>query len=181
MAELQAKSPLAHVPKRKIGSVTLAEVDLGSLTSVAPFNGEVGAVSKALKADYGVAFPAPGRSNQSAAAQVIWFGQGMALLVGPDPTDKLAIHAATTDQSDAWVSVRLSGDAVQDVLARLTPTDLRMMHFPEGHTARTLLGHMAASITRVGPDAFLILVYRSMADTLLEELETAMENVAARS
>lgn len=180
MVELSVLTPAAHVPARTIGQVTLEQVDLGVLTSIAPYNGETGAVSKALKAAHGAAFPAPGRCNPAKGGQVLWFGREMALLLGPTPDAALAKHAALTDQSDAWVSLRLSGQGAEDVLARLAPIDLRANAFPEGHTARSLLGHMNASITRSDAEGFLLLVFRSMTDTLLHELETAMENVAAR-
>ena len=39
---------------------------------------------------------------------------------------------------------------------------------------------MMASITRVGENAYLILAFRSMADTLRHDLEEAMRGVAAR-
>ena len=88
--------------------------------------------------------------------------------------------AAVIDQSDAWASVVLRGSSAVDVLARLVPTDLRPTVFGAGATARTLVGHMSVSITRTEADAFLILVFRSMAQTLIEEITEAMEAVAAR-
>ncbi len=92
----------------------------------------------------------------------------------------MAAHAALTDQSDAWAMVRLEGAAAEDVLARLVPVDLRQSVFKRGHTARTMLQHMAVSITRISGEAFLILAFRSMAGTLVHDLETAMKGVAAR-
>jgi sarcosine oxidase gamma subunit len=40
--------------------------------------------------------------------------------------------------------------------------------------------HMNGSVTRIGADSFVILVFRSMAGTLYHDLERAMESVAAR-
>jgi heterotetrameric sarcosine oxidase gamma subunit len=57
---------------------------------------------------------------------------------------------------------------------------MRMSAFAVGATARTQLGHMNASITRTGDDTFLIAVFRSMAATLVHDLTTALEAVAAR-
>ena len=39
---------------------------------------------------------------------------------------------------------------------------------------------MNASITRIGEDTFMIAVFRSMAQTLVHDLRTALEAVAAR-
>ena len=103
-----------------------------------------------------------------------------ALLTGAAVSDELSRFAGITDQSDAWATVLLSGDAAEDVLARLVPVDLRLQQFPPNQTARTMVQHMNASVTRVADHAFLIMVFRSMAQTLAHELETAMESVAAR-
>ncbi len=112
---------------------------------------------------------------------MVWAGCGQALWIGtraPDP--KRAATAALTDQSDAWTVVRREGAGADDALARLTPLDLREGHFKRGHTARTLVGHMTAQITRT-TKGFEIMVFRSMAGTLVHELHVAMQSVAARS
>ncbi|MEM7599026.1 MAG: sarcosine oxidase subunit gamma [Pseudomonadota bacterium] len=181
MVDLTAQSPLAGMGTIEIGGVALKEVDLGPLTSVAPFNGQDAALSKALKSAHDVAWPAPNRTQGKDGARAIWFGHRMALLAGIDPDPKLARFAALTDQSDAWAAVRLDGAGADHVLARLTPLDLRASVFKRGHTARTELQHMAASITRVASNGFLILVFRSMADTLCHDLTAAMRGVAARA
>ena len=94
----------------------------------------------------------------------------------PEGLDGLA---AVTDQSDAWIVVRLEGAGAEDVLARLVPIDLRGRAFPQDSAARTLLGHMSVGIVRV-PGGFEIRAFRSMAGTLAHELGRAMRAVAAR-
>ena len=180
MVELIARSPCAGLLPLQIGSVTLEEVEPGVLTSVSPFKGREKAASDAMRKAHGMAFPAPNRATGDAQARAIWFGHGQAMLAAPAPDPALAEHAALTDQSDAWAAVRLHGAGAEDVLARLVPVDLRAGSFPECHTARSLLFHMTASITRIEDGAFLILVFRSMAATLVHDLQTAMEAVAAR-
>lgn len=180
MVDLIAKTPLNGMAPLEVGAARLSEVDLGVLTSLAPYKAKGAALSKGLKTAHGMAMPGPGRATGKDGARAIWFGHDMALLAGPAPAPALAEHAALTDQSDAWVCVRLDGDAARDVLARLTPLDLRESVFKRGHTARTELQHMAVSITRVAADGFLILAFRSMADTLRHDLESAMRGVAAR-
>ncbi|MFK7755008.1 MAG: sarcosine oxidase subunit gamma [Sedimentitalea sp.] len=162
-----------------LGTCRLSQDECGALTSIAPFNGQKAALSDALKAAHGMAFPAPNRATGKDGARAIWFQRGMAMLVGPRPDPSLTDHAAVTDQSDAWCVLRLSGDT-EAVLARLVPIDLRAQHFKRGHTARTQLMHMTTSITRLGPDTVQIMVFRSMATTLVHDLKTAMEAVAAR-
>jgi sarcosine oxidase subunit gamma len=180
VVELKAKSPLdGHAPTT-IGSVSLSEMDLGAMTSVAPWNGQGDALSAAMETAHGVGFPAPGQALFSGDVRAVWFGRGMALLTGVAPDAGLSEHAALTDQSDAWAAVRLDGAGAEDVLARLVPVDLRAAQFGPGATARTELAHMAASVTRLEDGAFLVMVFRSMAQTLLHDLKSAMEAVAAR-
>jgi len=180
VADLIAKSPCAGLLPLSAGTVTLSEEDAVAMTSLAPYQTREKELSAALKAAHGLGFPAPGRSIGKAGARVIWFSQGQALLIGPEPDATLNQFAALSDQSDAWAVVRLQGKGAADVLARLVPLDLRPASFKRGHTARTNLAHMMASLTKTGENAFQIMVFRSMATTLVHDLKTAMEGVAAR-
>lgn len=180
MAELKPCSPCAGMLPVVVGSTRLEESDPGRLTLLAPFDGQQDAFSVALKAAHGVRYPLPNATETNGATQIIWFGRDSALLMGPEPDSTLGTWAAITNQSDAWACVELSGDAATDVLARLVPVDLRPEHFSAGQTLRCVLGHMNASITYREADRFLLLVYRSMAVTLVEEMKEAMEAVAAR-
>ena len=141
---------------------------------------DAGPLAEALMAQHGLALPAPAVSEGDAAAECLWFGRGQYLLAGPAPSPLLTGAATLTDQSDAWASLLLEGPLARDVLARLCPLDLRDAAFGQGATARSEIGHMAASVTRVAPEGFRLMVFRSMAETLLHELRTALEAVAAR-
>jgi len=174
---LSATTPCAGLLPLHIGTVTATEEIPGHLTALAPAQG----LGAALKSAHGLELPEPGRATGTEAARAIWFGRAHVLLIGPAPDPALAGHAALTDISDGWAVVRLEGAGAAQVLARLTPIDLRAQVFQPGHTARTELFHMQASITRLDADAFLIMVFRSMARTLVHDLRTAMEGVAARS
>lgn len=180
MADLIAKSPCEGLLPLTHGDAALSEVAMTNLTSLAPFRGQEAALSDALKDAHGMALPAANRATGKEGARAIWFGRGQVMLVGPEPDGALGSLSAVTDQSDAWAMVRLEGESAEDVLARLVPLDLRRAVFKRGHTARSQLQHMMVSVTRVGDNAFLILAFRSMAKTLVHELETAMRGVAAR-
>ena len=84
----------------------------------------------------GLGWPAPGQVIAQGSARAQWFGLDLALLIGAAPEAGLARHAALTDQSDAWAVLRLEGAGAGDVLARLTPLDLRESVFGTGRTAR---------------------------------------------
>jgi len=179
VADLVERSPCAGLVPVARGGLRLSEVAPGPITSIAPFKGQAAAVDGLLRAQ-GLGWPAPGQVIAQGSARAQWFGLDLALLIGAAPEAGLARHAALTDQSDAWAVLRLEGAGAGDVLARLTPLDLRESVFGTGRTARSDLGHMAAAITRLAPEAFEIMGFRSMAGTLVHEISTAMARVAAR-
>lgn len=163
MADLIARTPLAGLLPVTIGTVTITEVVHDRLTLIAPFRARTIA-----------GFPAPNRTTDV----MIWVGQGQALAIG-DPGDT-GDAAAVTDQSDAYAIARIAGSGVEDVLARLVPVDLRLPGFAVGHTARTLLGHMTASVIRRDVAVFEVMVMRSMAATLVHDLTRAATGVDLR-
>ena len=180
MADFTVQTPCAGFLPLTMGDLRLTEVVPARMTSLAPYLGSAGALSAALLAAHGVAWPEPGRVAGQEAARMLWFGRELALLIGPAPDASLAAHAALTDQSDGWAVVQLEGRQAVKVLARLCPLDLRDAVFAPGQTARTDVAHMAGSVSRLGPQTWQIMVFRSMAATLVHEVEIAMARVAAR-
>ncbi len=178
MARLIAAQPFEGLGlPLSVGGSTLSARDPGPVWSIAPFRGHEAAVSRALG---GAALPQPGRQERMGEARLLWAGPGRLLLVGREPPEGLAPHAAVTDQGDGLACAVLEGPAGRDVLARLVPLDLSDDAFPEGATARTLLVHMAVTLTRTGAAAWEVLAMRSMAGTLVDETGHAMRRLAAR-
>ena len=180
MAELIARTPCEGLLPVTAGAFTLTEEPFAPITSLMPYKGAGKALSEALEAAHGVKLPAANRTTSKAGTAVQWFGRGQYLLIGAEPAETLGQHAALADQSDGWARVRLEGKGSEQVLARLIPLDLRASAFKRGHTARAPLQHMMAAVTRSGTEAFTLMVFRSMAVTLVHDLKTAMESVAAR-
>lgn len=178
MPDLIAKSPLSGRGPLTLGAVTLSEIDLLRISSVAPLKGQGAPLSRALKT-LGLAFPEPGEVSAAQDVRLVWTARDQAFLIGVDPAP-LAGHAALTDQSDGWAGLSIKGAGAEVVLARLYPLDLRAAAFGQGRTIRAPLNHMSSILLRTGPDAFEILVFRSMARTAWHEIETAMQGVAAR-
>lgn len=177
MPELIAKSALEGRTVT-VGTVTLAEVDLGRITSIAVFPGGAKAVAKGLKT-LGLAMPEPNSFVEKKGARIVWAGREQAFLTGVEPP---ALEgAAVTDQTDGWAVLSLSGAGAVDVLARLVPMDLRLAACPVGRALRTQLNHMNVVILRVGDHAFEIMGFRSMARTAWHELAAAMQMLAARN
>jgi heterotetrameric sarcosine oxidase gamma subunit len=179
VGELKAVSACAGLVPVRIGSVTVDEMDLECMTSLSPF-GDALALDGALKKAHGVGWPQAGQALGDATARVVWFGRNEAVLIGPEADQGLSDVAAVVDLSDAWAAVSLEGAGTVNALARLVPVDLRAAAFGEGQTVRTQLGHLGASITKLGPERFMILVFRSMAATLIHDLKQAMAGVASR-
>lgn len=171
MAKLIAQSATGTRLPVEIGNAILEDAQPPAITWVAPFDGA------GIAEDLG-AFPGPGETREVPAGRALWVGPGQALILGDPVTPTGAAHI---DQSDAWTVISLSGETAKDILARLTPLDLRDGAMPVNTTARTLLGHMTVSLTRTAPYTFQIMAFRSMTDTLIHDLERAMTQVAARS
>lgn len=175
MARLMQTTPLAGLMPLSVGAFEAQEVVIDRAWLVAPFKGQQGAVDKALKRAIGVGLPDVNTDRQGDRGRALWVGPGQALVFG-DVGDLSG--AAVTDQSDAYAVALLTGAAVETVLARLVPLDLRVSAFPVGRTARSLLGHMPASITRTA-HGIEVMVMRSMAGTLVHDLTRAASGVAA--
>ena len=176
MVDLIARTPCEGLLPLSIGGMTLEELTPPALTLVMPLSGQVQAVGEAL----GSPLPEAGESLRTGGAELAWFARNQYLLIGAPAPDLPAGVAAVTDQSDAWAMVRLSGAPLEQVLARLVPVDVSLRAFPEGAVRRTELKHMMACLLRSGPQGVTILVFRSMAQSLVHEIATAMEAVAAR-
>ncbi|WP_127104033.1 sarcosine oxidase subunit gamma [Pararhodobacter zhoushanensis] len=174
MADLISQPALTGLPVT-LGRATVAALDPGRVTSIAPYPGRD--LSTALAP---LRFPAPGEVVSNGSIRLVWAGREMAFLLGA-PAPDLTGLAAVTDQSDGWVWVSLEGDDAAAVLARLSPLDLRPASFAPGTAARSTLNHLPALIIRTSETRFELASFRSMAGTLKEELHHAMQAVAARA
>ena len=179
MTILIEECPLGGLDLRH-GALRLREVQLERVTWIAPYPGEESACGHGLQAAFSLTFPRPGEALENETARILWTGRAQALLIGPAPPAELTGHAAMVDQTEGWACLSLEGRGAADVLARLTPLELRPSIFGQGRTARSLLGHMTAQVTPV-EDGFEILVMRSMAATAAHEIEEAIRSVSARS
>ena len=158
-----------------------------------PLGGD-SAFDAALTKVWDVTRPETGRSARTAdgawvaglQADQLWF-------LRPDTTaghdvddvpDAVAHAAYLTDQSDAWVAVRIEGPRVREALARLCMLDLTDSPFPVGAVTRTLMEHMGVVILREddanGHARFLLLAPRSYAGSFVHAVETAITNAASR-
>ncbi|SFR56021.1 sarcosine oxidase subunit gamma [Litoreibacter janthinus] len=172
MIELVAKSAAEGLLPVAIGKLSLTELPLRTMHSIAPQNGAE--VSAVLKKAVGVALPDAGASTAKGDVEILWTARGQYFLVGATPPD---LPASVTDQSDAWCAVLLTGERTEDALARLCPIDTAQMG--EGDVVRSLIGHMSAIIVRRA-EGFEIMVFRAFAKTLVHELREVMVSLNAQ-
>lgn len=191
MAEhLSALSPLDGYDET-FGELRVAEVTGLALVAIAVPPGGHERLAEALAKQYRAAPPDPGRSVLAAdkKARLIWVAPDQYFLAfahpddhaGPGPEamirEKLGDAAYLTDQSDAWVMLRLAGSASRAALARLCPLDLDPAAFPEGAAARTVMEHLGAFIIRESADSYLLLSARSSAGSFLHAVTVSVENI----
>ena len=180
MANLTATAPgkgadITH------GAARLQEMPMGTNWAVMPYHGKTSAVASALKEALGVPWPGAGTFTEAGETRLAWSGCGQAMLMGATPPDGLSDLAGLSDQSDGWTHLALSGPTSTQVLSRLVAVDLSLAACPVGSSLRTSLGHMQAMVLRTGTDRFELLAFRSMAGTMVHELDRAMRMVAARA
>ncbi|KJF67625.1 sarcosine oxidase subunit gamma family protein [Rhizobium nepotum] len=79
-------------------------------------------------------------------------------------------QATGVDQSQGRVRIRIEGKMVERVLAKGTAVDLSLTAFPVGHSATTLIGHIAAHLTRLDAQVFEVIVLRGFAESMWDDL-----------
>ena len=179
MIKLLPKSAAAGLTPIKISNTKIMELDELALTSISVYKGKSKKLSEQLKKSHGMALPHNGRATGREGARALWFGRHT-LLVGPKCDEKLTKFAMLTDQSDAWVVLRMSGDLVEDVLMRLSPVEVRFKTFKTGVVVRTGLQHVNVTLHRIGANTIDVYGFRSTAKTLCHELTQVLTTVAAR-
>ncbi len=81
-----------------------------------------------------------------------------------------ASRASFVDQGDGRVVLQLSGPKVRAILAKCTAIDLHPDVFATGASANAQVCHVACNIARTGEDLFEIIVPRSYAGFVFDEL-----------
>lgn len=176
MVDLKAVSAFQDVAAKQFGTVTVGPAGKRVMTLIAPFAGQTPALTKAMEIALGLGFPEPGGVTAAGDIRCVWMGRDQAMLIGTAPHEDWQWPALISDQSDGWAVLHVSGPEAADVLARSVPMDVRAM----GGTARTQCAHIPISVTRVGPESFEVMCFRSMAQSLFREITHSAGLLAAR-
>ena len=167
----------------QIGTNRIRERDDLAIVSIAtPLGGE-DALAKALKKHWSLDVPEPTRSTNSGNTRAIRSGQDQMLLVFPHDTPDAEPHVQgklggtgyTTDQTDSWVVLEISGPDTMAAMERLCPLDL--VSFEVDDAGRTVMEHMGAFIVKTGDDRFLLMSASSSAQSFLHAVETSYSYV----
>lgn len=156
--------------------------DLAIVSVAVPLDGEP-ALKKALESAFGLAFPRPTASTEAGEMRAIRSAPDQLMLLfrhaTPDAEPlvqrKLGGKGYTTDLTDVWVALEISGPNTAAALERVCLLDTAEM--PRGAAARTVVEHMGAMIVRLDADGFLLLAARSSARSFLHAIETSYRNV----
>ena len=82
----------------------------------------------------------------------------------------LAETAYVLDQSDGRIVLRLSGPNVRRILAKDAAIDLHPSVFAIGAASNLLCGHISVNLARTGENEFELIVTRSLAESLFDDL-----------
>ncbi|WP_294606862.1 sarcosine oxidase subunit gamma [uncultured Roseovarius sp.] len=182
---LTSAAPLAGTDISVAGTRLMAPADL-AIVSVALPLGEEKPAGKAIRAAYGVALPEVGKSSLAKDdSRLVRLGSDLAFVIFVHPTPdaervvaaRLKGAAYTTDQTDVWVALDLSGPSARRALERICPIDLHPDVFAIGDSARTMMEHLGTLIIRTGDDSYRLLSGSSSAGSFLHAIETSLANI----
>lgn len=159
-----------------MGSVTVRE---GGLRGMVTLKADLSSAAKAVKAVTGQAMPVARRIN-GGAMSVAWIAPDEVLIlcnyvdadrVVAELTQTLGkAHHLAVNVSDARAVFTLQGDAVKDVLGKLTPADLSALAPQE--VRRSRLAQIAAAFWIDG-DAATVICFRSVGQYAFDVLRMA--------
>lgn len=185
--ELTSASPLAGYDRSFDGVSLKAPKDLAIVSLALPVGGEA-AAEKAIKSGLGIALPEVGQSalTKDKAMLLLRLSIDQAFVLFERATPDAEPHIAskvkgaayTTDQTDVWAGLEISGPGSRRALERICPIDLHPDAFGSGALARTSMEHLGTLIIRTGDDTFLLLSASSSAKSFLHAVETSILNTA---
>lgn len=169
-----------------IGHVTLTEVSDLALASVAARQGSEQSCAENLATLLGVPAPGPNAAVLSSPYAAVWMAQDQWMVGAPfesheniaeDLKSRFGASASITEQSDAWVTIDLTGGSVVDLLERLCAAPARRMKAQSAQ--RTTIHQMGCFLICGSEDGtfFRVIGPRSSAGSLWHALTQAALSV----
>ena len=190
LAPLKPLTALDHFSEEMHG-ISVSEVTDQAIVSMAIPKAKNDAFNKAVKKSFKVERPEIGQFTQSKTNNARFLGlQQDQMFVLFDYEGDRAVEEISTkinstdqlaylsDQSDSWVTLRISGDNCLDALERICPLDIHPSAFTVGSVARTSMEHMATIIIHESEGSYLLLSLRSFALSFLHAVTTSIKNIS---
>ena len=146
---------------------------------------------KAALTSAGFDVPEQGTATGATGQGALWMSPDEVMLLCPHgEADALATslsdalkdtHHLAVNVSDARSVVRLSGAGplIREVLAKLSPADLRADALPVGQVRRTRLAQVAAAFWFTGEEEALVVAFRSTGDYVFNLVSKVAEDGSA--
>jgi sarcosine oxidase subunit gamma len=136
-------------------------------------------------------FPGTNETRLTDEGGVLWMAPDEVMVLAPSGqaatvrdalTQSLeGVHHLALDVSGARLALAVEGERAREVLAKLTPADLRRERFQPGVIRRTRLAQVPAAIWPTSADRFELLVFRSVGEYVYDLLRTAAAEGSAVS
>jgi heterotetrameric sarcosine oxidase gamma subunit len=175
--ETSAFAGLPAAAGRGGGVVARERTGLG-IARIAARRAQASAVAELFRVHFGIEPPSAPRCASLGDVAIAGVGPDTWLTTrenagnafAPSLQSLLGECASVSDQSDAYVIVRLGGIRVRECLAKLVPIDVHARSFAVGDVAQTLCGYMSVMLWRLkdaqGDPLFEIWAARSLAVSL---------------
>ena len=181
---LTPTSPLDGLVLR-IGANQIVERSELALTSVAITLGQGDVLARRFQELWGLSLPGACLTSIAGDWRAVSMTEDQILLMSPgdgsaverEVRNRLEGIGYTTNQTDAWVCLEVSGPDTPAALERICPINLAAGAFPETASSRTVMEHMGALVIRTGPEHFLLCSASSSARSFEEAIETSYRNV----
>ena len=145
------------------------------MTKVLARRGQSAVLARQFQTHFGISLPNAPRRVASGDVAVLGLGPDIWLATREQGGNEFALalrpvlagSASISDQSDAYVGLRLTGPGVRETLAKLIPIDLHPRAFAIGQVAETIAAHMGVLLWRLedaadGSPVFDLAVPRSL-------------------
>lgn len=172
---------------RIIGKNRVVErADLALVSIAIPLNGDT-ALSAALKAHWKLPLPTTRQCSVDGETRAIKTAPDQIMMVFPHEgsnanefvQSKLDGAGYTTEQTDSWFVLEISGPDTTNALERICPLDIEKDVFPINASGRTNMEHINVLLVRLSDDQYLMMSPRSSAQSFLHAVEVSFSNVGA--
>ena len=169
--------------EQKIGQITIKEVPNFDIFSMAIPNGNETLVTKQINKLLNVKIPGSGQSVicPDLDTRLIRLANDQLFVMHDSKTNPLPFNVMDyvylTEQSDAWVIIKISGLTVETCLERMCPIDISRDHFKVNQVARTVMEYLSVIIIKVEQDSFLLMSPSSSSLSFLQTIETSAKHI----